>query len=631
VRSTRWREFVRLKLQGHGVLGYVGSLCTVLSWRLIPAVLLTLLAGFTEGISILLLIPLLQIVGVDVGHGPVGRLGELASGLLTTLHLRPSLLTVLVVFVVLVSAKAWLARFVTLVNYRLKQAFAAYLRLRLYRAITSANWLFLTRSRSTDFNHALTRELDRAGGLTETLLSLVTSSVMLSVYLGLALVLAPAITSLVLACGLLVSLALRRRLRLSHNRGEDLRKAYGEMYAVVGEHLAGMKTAKGLGVERRHAQAFASVVREAERAQLGVLENQLNVGLGSQIGSVATLALVVYIALEVFAISGAAVLLLLFAFARLIPRLSGLQGSYQNVLNTLPAFEYVMGMISRCEAAAEPESDRTDRLTLTRAIRLDGVSFAYEPRKAVLRGLDLTIDAGKTTAIVGSSGAGKSSLADLAAGLIAPDSGRILIDHAAMTPQNRAGWRGQIGYVAQESFLFHDSIRANLLVARPEATDSELNQALSEAAAADFVHRLPDGLETVVGDRGVRLSGGERQRLALARALLRRPMLLVLDEATSALDSENEQRIQQAVDGLRGTMTILVIAHRLSTIRNADVIHVLEEGRIVESGDWSTLTARAGGRFRALCETQGILEPEGQRADQFDRSAPAAHPVFAGF
>ncbi|HYW08676.1 MAG TPA: ABC transporter ATP-binding protein, partial [Longimicrobium sp.] len=166
-------------------------------------------------------------------------------------------------------------------------------------------------------------------------------------------------------------------------------------------------------------------------------------------------------------------------------------------------------------------------------------------------------------------------------------------------------WRGAIGYVAQDTLLFHDSVLANVRWAHPAATDEEVWTALRDAAADGFVAALSEGLHTVIGDRGVRLSGGERQRLALARALLRRPALLILDEATSALDVENERRIRAAIDRLHGKTTILIITHRLASVHDADTIHVFEAGSIIESGDWTTLLATPGGRFRELWEGRG--------------------------
>jgi ATP-binding cassette subfamily C protein len=240
-------------------------------------------------------------------------------------------------------------------------------------------------------------------------------------------------------------------------------------------------------------------------------------------------------------------------------------------------------------------------------IGLDSVSFSYADNQTeALRDMTFTIRAGTTTAIVGPSGSGKSTVADLLMGLLTPDRGRILVDGCPLGPEHLTSWRDRIGYVAQETFLFHDTVRANLLWARPLATDDELLSALELAAARRFVTALPQGLDTILGDRGVLLSGGERQRISLARALLRQPKLLILDEATSSLDSENERRIQEAIDGLHQHMTIVIITHRLPTIRNADMIHVLDSGTLVESGIWDELLANRRGRFRQLCAAQGI-------------------------
>lgn len=174
------------------------------------------------------------------------------------------------------------------------------------------------------------------------------------------------------------------------------------------------------------------------------------------------------------------------------------------------------------------------------------------------------------TAIVGKSGAGKSTLIDLLMGLLQPEKGQVLLDGIPLNGDNVNAWRRALSYVPQEPFLFNVSIRENLLLVEPRANEKQLWEALEFAAAAEFVKKLPQGLDTHIGDRGVRLSGGERQRLVLARAILRKPEILILDEATSALDTENEAKIQEALEQLKGTTTIIVIAHRLSTIRNAD-------------------------------------------------------------
>ena len=230
-----------------------------------------------------------------------------------------------------------------------------------------------------------------------------------------------------------------------------------------------------------------------------------------------------------------------------------------------------------------------------------------------VNGITLSIPVRQTTALVGPSGCGKTTVADLVTGLLAPTSGRVLIDDMELNAERAGRWRSRIGYVSQDTFFFHDTVRANLKWAAPDASNAELEAAI-RAAAADFLFRFPDGLETVIGDRGTRLSGGERQRFALARALARRPELLVLDEATSALDPDNERKVFDAIDALRGSMTILLITHRLWTLGRVDTIHVMEDGRLVESGPWDTLRAAAGSRFSLLCRAGEVAGARGPGA-----------------
>jgi ATP-binding cassette subfamily C protein len=260
----------------------------------------------------------------------------------------------------------------------------------------------------------------------------------------------------------------------------------------------------------------------------------------------------------------------------------------------------------RCEEAVEIETQRYEKIDIGNGIRFNKVSFSYDENSPVIKDLDLTINSGQTTAIIGSSGAGKTTIADLLMGLIMPNQGSILIDGKEFNPERMKAWRKQIGYVTQDTFLFNGTVRANLLWANPSSNEEEINRSLRYAAAEEFVNGLPKRLDSILGDRGVLVSGGERQRIALARALLRKPSLLILDEATSSLDSENEKRIQKAIEKLHGQMTILVISHRLSTIRGADMIHVIEDGRLVESGTWDSLISKEYGRFHAFCKAQGI-------------------------
>jgi ATP-binding cassette subfamily C protein len=276
----------------------------------------------------------------------------------------------------------------------------------------------------------------------------------------------------------------------------------------------------------------------------------------------------------------------------------------------LPVFDMVADLKARCVGVAELVGSCTERLELAHEIRFENVSFRYAQAGSVpiIQNLSATINARSLVAIVGRTGAGKSTLADLLLGLIMPDSGRIAIDRAALDGNVLARWRQSIGYVPQDNFLFNDTVRANLSWANPRASEADFQRVLSAAAAAEFVAALPQGLDTPIGERGIRLSGGERQRLGLARALLREPTFLLLDEATSALDSQTERAVQSAIERLRGSMTIIIIAHRLSTIRNADRVLVLDHGRLVQAGSWEALSQDSQGLFAELLRTGDLEE-----------------------
>lgn len=584
---------------------YVSTLLSTMRWRVAIAASLMLFQSAAQGAQLLMLVPLMQIVGLDTGEGSIGQLAGFVESAFAFFGLPLTLPFVLVALVLFTTALALFIRIQSNYNYRLEHEFVAVLRRRLYSAIANADWLTFSRRSAPEITHALTTELDRVGRSTTYLLGLFTNCVILLVYAAFALRLSAAMTVGVAVGGTILLIALRGRMQRARGTGEDITLATRGLYSAAIEHLGGMKTAKSYGVEERSADIFTRLSDRVARMFVNENRNYAETAFWFTVGSVTTLAVILYVSFELLGIPAATLLLLLFLYQRMIPLFLGVQETYQMYLNELPAFAGVMEMQDEFEAAAEPDGMCGETLRMRDALRFEEVSFSYGERSgAAVRDVTLSVEAGKTTAVVGPSGAGKSTLADLVMGLILPSGGRIVVDDTPLSPELVRDWRREIGYVAQDTFLFNDTVRANLLWASPEATEEEIRDAL-QMSAADFVYDLPDGLETVLGDRGAKLSGGERQRLALARALLREPSLLILDEATSALDSENELRIQSAIERLHGRKTILIITHRLSTIRRADVIHVLENGRLVESGDWQDLV-QSDGRFGDLCRAQGM-------------------------
>jgi ATP-binding cassette, subfamily B, bacterial len=332
-----------------------------------------------------------------------------------------------------------------------------------------------------------------------------------------------------------------------------------------------------------------------------------------------------YLALEGDLAAGTVVTLALL-LTRLYSPLTALATARLDVTSALVSFERVFEVLDVEPLIAEP-SDPRPLPAGPVSVEFDGVRFAYppadkvslasleevlaldgRPSEEVLHGVSFRVDAGQTVALVGSSGAGKSTIASLVPRLYDVDAGAVRLSGTDVRDLSFDDLRGAVGMVTQDGHLFHDTVRANLLYARPEADEGELWDALRRARLEDLVRGLADGLDTVVGERGYRLSGGERQRLTIARLLLARPRVVLLDEATAHLDSDSEAAVQDALAEALDGRTALVIAHRLSTIRAADQILVVEDGRIVEQGRHGELLARDG-RYAQLYRTQFAAEP----------------------
>ena len=556
--------------------------------------------GLLDGVGLMLLVPLLALAGL--GDALSHPLAEGVADAFASAGLPLTLGSLLALYLLLIGLKLGLTRWRDLRTTALRLGFTDHLRTRLYHRIAHSDWLFFSTTRAADFNHALTTEVQRIGQGTHQLLQLTTTGVLTLAYLTVAVTLSLPFTLAALACGALLLLPLRRLQRRSVSAGGRMSGTQRKLHAAAGELLGGMKAAKAHSAENRHVEQFTRYTRRQREAKLNYQRLNSTARTLHQWGAAALLALLVWGAVEWLRLPAAELLVLIAIFSRLSAMLSTLQQGYQQMLHMLPAYAGFSALERRCAEAAEPSVEQTPPPPFDREVRLEGVHFRYreEQPEPALSAIDLTLPARATIALVGPSGGGKSTLADLIAGLLAPDEGRIVVDDLTLAGASRRAWRQRVAYVPQETFLLHDTVRANLQWAAPEADDEALRHALRLAAAEGFVERLPEGIDTVVGERGVRLSGGERQRIALARALLQRPDLLILDEATSALDNENERTIQTALDSLHGNLTMVIIAHRLSTVRHADRIVVLEAGRIVEAGSWEALTALDEGRLKQL-------------------------------
>ena len=566
-----------------GLRDYFATIWSVAGGRLLAGVGLTALSGLTEGLSLVILIPLVAIA--MPGGGSV--LSDLPLVGETLARWSPDLVTLLMIFIALVVAQALLSRAKALFNQRTIQDVSAQLRTRLFESISYARWEALHNRRSSDLNHALTHDIDNVMGSIGSVLAIVQACLMLAIYLVLALLISWPMALFAFVIGGALFLALYPLRRRANRHGKRLIAMYQDQNATVLEFIGSIRLAKLFAAEDRQGREYSGNVGRIRGAVLDFAALSTWGGVFFQIGAALVAALFVYLAIEVFALDFARLATLLVAFARIAPRFSAIQENVQTFLTEAPAFANYRRNADHFEAhREEPALSGATAPSLRESIGLSGVGMTYSGAETPsLRDVTLEIPKGQIVAMIGPSGSGKSTLADIMAGIMT-------IDGVAIDAANRRAWRSTVASVPQESQLLHTTLASNLRLGNAHATDVEIWDALERANIAELVRALPDGLETVAGDRGTRFSGGERQRFALARALLRKPQLLILDEATSALDWENQRMIVAAITALRGELTILTIAHRPSLVSFADHVVALENGRIVEQGSYEDLAAR---------------------------------------
>ena len=404
------------------------------------------------------------------------------------------------------------------------------------------------------------------------------------------------------------SLRFQRRLA---PRYREVRERAGDLASLLSNNLGGMLTIKSYAAEDWEKQRL-TVQSQAYRASNGqaIRLSAAFIPLIRFAILFAFLAILVIGGLQAW--SGAIAIgtysFLVFITQRLLWPLTTLGRTLDDYQRAMASTHRVMDLLDT--PIAIPSGDRPLPFASVRGqLRFEAVNFAYAGRDRLLEGFDLEVPAGSTLGIVGATGSGKSTIVKLLLRLYAIQAGRILLDGVAIEELSLQDLRRAIGLVSQEVFLFHGTVAENISYGSFDASRVAIETAAGLAEAAGFIHELPQGYDTLVGERGLRLSGGQRQRIALARAILKDPPVLVLDEATAAVDNETEAAIQRSLDRITASRTTLVIAHRLSTVRHADRIVVMERGRIVESGGHDALLARDGA-YAALWRVQTGLRPE---------------------
>ena len=482
---------------------------------------------------------------------------------------------------------------------RLEQAVTRDLRNQVYRHVLDLDLRFFGRTKAGQVIARITGDVELLRTLvTKNIAKFVTSILQVVAFAIVMLGISVRLTLVGLVAMPLMFGVWRRMIRRLKRGDHRILHLYGEISSQLQETVTGIRQVKAAAAEDFERRRFAVNTRDFFKA---VTRNERIRALASpgteMMGAAATLLLLWYGTRLVLApepeLDGALFMGFLLASLKLYTPAKWLAKFPATVQPGLVAAERVFEFLD----TPIELTDRPDAKPFTgvrQAVRFEDVTFAYEADSPVLRNISVEVKAGEVVALVGPSGAGKTTLVDLVARFYDPTAGRISIDGVDLRDLSLHSLRTGLGIVAQETILFHDTVRANIAYGRPDTPQAAIEAAARAANADEFIARLPEGYDTVLGERATRLSGGQRQRIAIARAILRDPPILILDEATSALDSESEHLVQSAIQRLLEGRTVFVIAHRLSTIRNADLILVMQEGRIVQRGRHEDLLAEEG-------------------------------------
>jgi subfamily B ATP-binding cassette protein MsbA len=466
---------------------------------------------------------------------------------------------------------------------------------------------YYTKVKIGDIINRIGGEVNRAAGAIKIAIQLFTTSITILTFIAILLSISWQLTLASTGLLLLVTGVNQYFVKRAKDFGQVLSEKSRDYSTALLEILTGIRLIKAVSNEEAEYQRLAQLIDERERSDYQSQANFAAIGPINEVAGILAILAIVFLGRAFFSeqIQSLTTVLLIYLVVlfRLLPIVSQLNGQRSGFANAAPSTEIVAKFLQRNDKPFMVNG-RNLYTAIEQGIRISGVCFAYPSHQdLVLRGVDLWVPKGTTLALVGASGAGKSTLVDLLPRFYDPLEGCITIDGKDLREYDIRSLRQAMGIVSQDTFLFNTSVRNNIAYGREDVSLDEVVEAAKRANAYEFIVQLPQGFDTEIGDRGVLLSGGQRQRMAIARALLRNPDILILDEATSALDTVSERLVQQAIDELCRDRTTIVIAHRLSTVQKANQIAVMDKGQVVEIGTHEELL-KQGGYYSRLYSMQ---------------------------
>ena len=581
---------------------------------LAAVIILSIGVALSEGLSVGLVLPFLDSIRGEespsvLRNTPVGALTPYFAGLSTEAKIR----TIAIAMFIFQGTKSSLEYFHLRLGLGLQIKVERDLRLGVFDELLNAGLGFIHKERLANLFTILNNYTGNSASLARAMVSTLPSFTMLALYFTLLLTISWQLTLIAAFLAALTSLSMGRLNKQLRTRGSNVNQAAVRLNHVGFESLSAMRLIRLFAREDFVRERFTHGVDDLQHQTYARGTLQALVSPLYAASNVMVLTLLLVAATLLLQRGDAAWIELAIVFVVVLFRLMGPTGSLNSqramISGYLPSLQSLMEFLRRDDKQALREGTATFT-GLEGRIRVEGVSFRYAPNERfVLEDVSFDVPRGKMTAIVGASGSGKSTLVSLLTRLYDPNDGRITVDGVDLRDFRSSTWRRRVAVVSQDTFLFNDTLRSNIRFGRLDATDEEIEASAFTANAHRFTMDMPEGYETLLGDRGVRLSGGQAQRVAIARAILADPEFLILDEATSSLDTEAERLVQEAIDTAVEARTVVAVAHRLSTIRNAHNIVVLEHGRVVEQGTHDQLIAKRS-RYWHYVQLQDLASVE---------------------